>query len=220
MVSSRVASEKSTRMIEVLATSASPAELLCGKVLGVGTAGFLQVSVFYTALLALGGAALHRLSGLSDYAAGILSGIVSSAAQNMGAVFLYLLLGFFQLAFIYGGIGAMSTDNDSVSGFAAIPLQLPSIGYMIAMLAPSISGSALLNAASYIPLVAPFAMPARLGVSEVSLWEVLLSLIIQFSFIALTAVISAKLYRRCMLRYGQPPKIREIFSIITSRSRT
>ena len=214
MVSARVAHEKSSRMIEVLATSASPAELLCGKVLGVSTAGFIQIFTFCSLLLAAVGAAIGKLAALSPELAALLSGVIGQTGVNLPFMLLYLVLGFVQLAFIYGGLGAMSSDTESVSGFAALPLQLPMIGYFIAMLSPMLSGSALLTAASHIPIISPFAMTARLGIEQVQPWEIILSAALQLAAIAVTAVLSARLYRRGMLRYGQPPKFKELLKAI------
>ncbi len=47
LVASSVASEKSTRAMELLITSAKPKSLMFGKVFGAGTAGLLQLAVIF-----------------------------------------------------------------------------------------------------------------------------------------------------------------------------
>ncbi len=209
MVSGRVMHEKHSRMIEVLASSATPAELLCGKVLGVGAAGFSQILLFYSAMLAIGAGFVSRLPGTDEIAV-LLSEMLSAAGGNIAAIFIYMLLGFVLVAFIYGGLGAMSSDTETVSGFAAIPLHLPMLGYFIAMMSPFLADSAILTIASFLPILSPFAMPARICLGQAAVWEIIISMLLQLGCTACAAILSARLYRRGMLRYGQPPKLKEL----------
>ncbi len=212
MVSARVTQEKSTRMIEVLSTTASPTELLCGKVLGVGAAGLAQISVFFTLLLALLWRAAQGIAERSDYFGALMTDMAASLAGSAAPMLCYFLLGFMQMAFIYGGLGAMASSSESVSGFASLPLQLPMLGYLMAMVAPMTGPSGLLTAASFVPFLSPFVMLSRMSVEQVPLWQTALSLAILVASVAGTAVLAARLYRRGMLRYGQPPKWRELLA--------
>ena len=214
LVSNRVVAEKSTRMIEVLANSTTPTELLCGKILGVGSAGLGQVMAFSTAILLSLLSAVGRLSEALPYMSQIFTETVDALSGSIVYTFLYLVLGFFQIAFTYGCIGAISSSAENLSGFVAIPLSLPTIGYFIALLAPTMTDTGVLVFASHFPFLAAFAMPVRMGIENVAVWEVILSLLIQAAVIPLLAIIAAKLYRSYMLRYGQPPRLKELLSSI------
>lgn len=200
MVATRVTAEKGSRTVEVLAASVSPEAMLCGKVLGVGAAALLQMAVFY--------------SGLCLFAGGSMSGIVQQligiSALDVVWMCSYFLLGFALTAFIYGGLGAMVSQTEDLSGIASLPILPLSIGYFISLIATSLGeGGPLLTVASYIPFWSPLVMFSRMAVEEVGVWEILLSLFILLLTTIAAARLSARLYRRGMLRYGKPPKLKE-----------
>ena len=66
-----------------------------------------------------------------------------------------------------------------------------------------------------IPLFSPVAMMARLGIDDVPIWEILLSLAILLASIYLAIKIAAKLFRVGTLMQGKRPGIREIWKVLT-----
>ena len=200
MVAARVTAEKGSRTVEVLASSVSPEAMLCGKVLGVGAAALLQMAVFFSGLCLFAG-------GLPNDMAQQLIGI---SAPDVICMCLYFLLGFALTAFIYGGLGAMVSQTEDLSGVSSLPVMLLSAGYFISLMATTMGrGNALLTIASYIPFWSPLVMFSRMALEEVNVWEILLSLLILLVTTVLAAKLSARLYRRGMLRYGKPPKLKE-----------
>lgn len=200
MVATRVTAEKGSRTVEVLATSVSPEAMLCGKVLGVGAAALLQMAVFFSGLCLFAG-------GMPGNIAQQMIGI---SAIDVVWMCLYFLLGFALTAFIYGGLGAMVSQTEDLSGISSLPIIPLSIGYFISLIATSVGKSGLLLAiASYIPFWSPLVMFSRMALEDVSAWEIILSLLILLLTTAFAAKLSARLYRRGMLRYGKPPKLRE-----------
>lgn len=209
MVATRVTAEKGSRTIEVLAASVSPEAMLCGKVLGVGAAALLQMAVF--------------LSGLCLFAGGIMGDIAKQliGISVLDAVWmcLYFVLGFALTAFIYGGLGAMVSQTEDLSGISSLPLIPLTVGYFISLMATSLGrGGILLTIASYIPFWSPLVMFSRMALEDVSAWEIILSLLILLVTTIFAAKLSARLYRRGMLRYGKPPKLREYIDSLRKTS--
>lgn len=218
MVSMRVMREKSSRMIEVLVTSASPEELLCGKVLGVGAAGLGQVLLFFVLLILCTSSLAEKLSLYFGRGLSFVSELIELIAAVALPALLFLLLGFFQLAFIFGALGAASSDTESVSGLAALPLRIPSLGYILAMFAPMLTGTEFLTVVSLLPMLSPFVMPVRLCVESVPTWELVLSIAFQVASIVASAALSARLYRDWMLRFNErPPRVRELLRTLMGR---
>ncbi len=209
MVATRVASEKSSRTMEVLATSVSPAELLCGKVMGVGAAGLLQISVFILAAVGLIKGMLARAPLLSVVAAQLLD----ISVFDIACLVLYFVLGFLLYAFIFGAMGSMVSRTEDLSGVVSLPTYLFMIGYFIAMFA-SLGGetNALMKIASFVPFWSPVTMFSRMSVEEVPLAQVAISMLILVITAAAAAWLSARIYRSGMLRYGKPPRIKEIIN--------
>ncbi|MBQ9993126.1 MAG: ABC transporter permease [Clostridia bacterium] len=214
MVATRIATEKGSRTMELLATSATPNELICGKVMGVGAASLTQLFVFLLLAFGMVGAAVKASPVLS----GLFSSLLSFSLLDILWLCLYFFLGFLMIAFVYGGLGSMVSQVEDLSGLSSLPMSVFMLGYFVAI-GTSVSGqsSPLLRIASLVPLWSPMTMFARMSVETVPVWEILLSLALLAGFAALAALAAAKLYRTGMLRYGKPPKLREIISVIKSK---
>ena len=210
MVANRVATEKSSRTMEVLATSVSPVELLCGKVAGVGAAGLGQILMFFFVIVFILRSVLKRIGAL-DY---MMQGVSFSALDVLWLA-LYFILGFLIIAFIYGGLGSMVSQVEDLSGLSSLPMGVFMIGYFIAITA-TMTGrtNILLRVGSFVPFWSPMVMFSRMSVEEVPVWQILVSLALLAATSALFAVLSARLYRAGMLRYGKPPKLKEIIGAL------
>ena len=206
MVAMRVTAEKGSRTIEVLATSVSPVDLLCGKVVGVGAAAMLQTPTY---LLLTGLLALYSVSRSADLAA-LIAGIGISGWDVL-LLCAYFLLGFTLNAFLYGGLGAMVSQPEDLSGLASLPTTLLMGGYLIGIVCTSTgTPNLLLRIASFVPFWSPVVMFSRMSMEEVRPAEIIVSLALLVGMIIVAARLAARLYRRGMLRYGKPPKLREL----------
>lgn len=209
MVATRVAAEKGSRTMEVLATSVSPVELLCGKVMGVGAAGLLQMAVFIVGAAAIISGVLSRSPVMSVMAAQLLD----ISGFDIACMVMYFILGFLVYAFVFGALGSMVSRMEDLSGVASLPMYLLMIGYMIAVFA-SVGGEsgALMKVASFVPFWSPVVMFSRMSVESVPVIQVVISLVLLAVTAALTAWLSARIYRSGMLRYGKPPRLKEIIN--------
>ncbi|MBP3414732.1 MAG: ABC transporter permease [Clostridia bacterium] len=212
MVATRVASEKGSRTMELLATSASVRELLYGKVLGVGAAGLIQISVFIVSAVFL--LNISSGSGISTIAA--LAANITAADIVFACA--YFILGFLLMAFLFGGLGAMVDQLEDLSGIANIPVYIFMAGYLIAVFSTgSGSVSPLMVFASYFPFWSPVTMFSRMSAENVANWEVIVSLAILLASCLLAARVSVKLYASGMLRYGKAPGIKAILKSINQK---
>jgi len=66
--------------------------------------------------------------------------------------------------------------------------------------------------ASFIPPLSPFAMLARLMVSDVAPWEVALSAGILLATIAIVGLATIRIYATGVLLYGQRPGLRRFIA--------
>lgn len=208
LVATRVATEKSTRTMELLATSATPVELMCGKVFGVAAASLAQLLSFIAIAAGLIWGAVSAFPSVTT----LLASFLSVSALDVVWFCLYFLFGFLMIAFVYGGLGSMVAQVEDLSGLVSVPLYVFMVGYFIAIGA-SVSGgpNAILRISSMIPLWSPMTMFARMSVENVPTAQIVISLALLAGFSVLMALFAARLYRKGMLRYGKPPRISEIF---------
>ncbi len=207
LVAVNVATEKSTRTMELLLTSASSRSLLMGKVLGTGAAVMLQIILFFctaSAVVTVG-------AGASPAIAAVLDTVMTLSAADAVCFAAFFALGFLLIAFIFGALGSLVNQIEDLSALISLPNTVFMIGYFIAVMVSS-SGSAgtFGKVCSFIPFWSPMVMTVRMAVEEVPFAEILVSLLLQGAACAAAALLSAKIYRMGTLMYGKAPKISEV----------
>ncbi|MCQ1537007.1 ABC transporter permease [Methanosarcina sp. KYL-1] len=198
-----VSEEKENRVIEVLLSSATPTELLAGKVLGLGAVGLLQITVWLSAV-ALGSAYALPLT-------------IEPFLLLLSLV--YFLLGFLFFASLMAGVGAVTSslqESQQVAGIFTFAAAAPLIFMQFLLTKPD---SPLAVFLSLFPLTSPVSMLVRIGASEVPFYQIAASLLILFVSIHGVIVFSSRLFRAYLLMYGKRPGLREILRNMRADSR-
>ena len=175
-VATGVAAEKSSRVMELMISAASPRQMLTGKVVGIGGAGLTQyLAIAIPALVVLAFqdriAAAVLGAGWSDGAP--LVGLTPALLAGYGV---FYLLGFTLFALIYASMGSFVSRPDDLQTLS-LPLSLVAmLGYLMAIVALGGGGGAWIRIASFLPPFSPFVMLARLMVAAVEPWEIVLSI--------------------------------------------
>ena len=219
LVMSSVAEEKTSRIAELLIASVNPTALLSGKILASATLGFLQLAIWIATAVFLGGGAPQGAHGISSPGNELfsLSNLLDVITPGIVVAFLvYFIIGFLQLSTLFAGAASLINRTEDL-GSVALPLVMPVVAALfIAMAALAVPDSPLAVITSYVPILAPFVMFARIAVSNVPLWQIALSLAINLVALYVIAVLAGKIYRVGMLLYGRTPSIGQIWSVIRS----
>lgn len=211
MVATNVATEKSSRAMEVLITSAKPTAMMFGKVLASCSAGFVQI-------VAVFGSALVFYNVNMDYwkENALVRSIFNIPSRLLVYMLIFFVLGFLIYAFLFGAIGSTATKVEDINT-STMPLTiLFVIAFMVVMLSMN-SGevdNTLMTVCSYIPFTSPMAMFTRIAMSTVPMYEILISIVILIGSCIGIGVISAKIYRVGVLLYGTTPKIGAIIKAV------
>jgi ABC-2 type transport system permease protein len=216
LVMSSVAEEKTSRIAELLIASVNPIALLTGKILASATLGFLQLAVWIAAAVYLGGGNASQDAGSSG-AALSLSNALDVLTPGMVIAFLvFFIIGFLQLSTLFAGAASLINRTEDL-GSLALPLVMPIVfAFIIAIAALGSPDAPLAVICSYLPLLAPFVMFARIAVSNVPVWQIALSIGINLIALYAIAVFAGKIYRVGMLLYGRSPSLRQVWSVIRS----
>ena len=210
MVATNVATEKSSRAMEILVTSAKPTSMMFGKVLASCIAGFSQlVLVFGTAIL------LYNVNKEA-----LSNPLIASIFDIPIELFIYLIvffvLGFLIYAFMFGAIGSTASKLEDINTSVMPITFLFIIAFMVVMF--SMSSGSVDNTAmlvcSYIPFTSPMAMFTRICMSTVAWYEIAISIAILIGSTVGIGVLSAKIYRVGVLLYGMPPKFSTIMKTV------
>jgi ABC-2 type transport system permease protein len=211
-VATGVATEKSSRVMELMISAASPRQMLTGKVVGIGGAGLTQY-------LLIAVPALLVLAFQDQIAAGILGSSWASGAPIVGLTpglllgyGVFFLLGFTLFALIYAAMGSFVSRPDDLQTLS-LPLSLVAMsGYLLAIMTLSRGATDITTLFSFIPPFSPFVMLARLMVDQVKPWEIVASVAILVVAVVFVAFLATRMYAAGVLLYGQRPGLRTFFA--------
>jgi len=210
-VATSVATEKSSRAMELLITSAKPVNLMFGKVLGSGLAGLTQM-----VLLLGSGFAFYNLNKRYWEGNMAIQSIFDMPLEIMLYTILFFLLGYFLYSFLYGAFGSLANKTEDINTSVLPVTYLFLAAFFISM--TGLSGgninSPLLIAGSYIPFTSPMAMFVRICMSDVKAIEITISVAILILSTIIIGYISAGIYRIGVLLYGKPPKLKEVLKMV------
>ena len=92
---------------------------------------------------------------------------------------------------------------------------LPIIAALVlALVALDAPNAPVVVVTSFIPLLAPFTMFARIATAEPPFWQVGLSAGVNVLALFGIALLAGRLYRVGMLLYGRPPSLRQVWTTI------
>jgi ABC-2 type transport system permease protein len=208
-VAGSVAEEKSSRVMELLVTAATPRQLLTGKLLGTGAAALTQYGALILALGAgflLQGAAAERLLGSS----GIDLSLPGLTMPTVLVALLFFVGGFILYCTLYAAAGSMVSRQEDVQQ-AGAPLMIAAMaGYFVSFGALSTPDAAWVQVASYIPFVSPYLVAIRAAFGTIAPWEVPIIFVILLVTIAAAIWLAARIYSAGVLLYGQRLSIRQV----------
>lgn len=191
-VATSVATEKASRVAEVLLAVVPARSLLYGKVIGVGLVGFASVAVAATPLL------IKTFAG-GNVPESLGSTILSSGAWLAGGIVVYLLLA--------AMLGALVDRTEDVGG-AVAPLTVGLVAIYLVSIPTSESTIGVVL--SIVPLSSPIAMPARLAIGVAEPWQIVTSLVAMALAVVFVARVAASVYGRAIVRTGRRLKLREV----------
>ena len=208
-----VVEEKTSRIAELLVASMSPIPLLYGKIAAAVAAGLIQMVCWIVAGVLFGSGGTHAgaASAVPDF-----SGLLGGSVSGMEAIAFVVLfvLGLLQYALLFAAVGSLINRTEDL-GSVSLPIVLPIIaGLLISMSALQMPDTNWAVGASFVPLLSPFVLFARIAMSQVPVWQIALGFAINFATVYFVATIAGKLYRVGMLLYGRPPSLTQVWNVL------
>jgi ABC-2 type transport system permease protein len=196
--------EKNNRVMEIMVTSVTPLQLMTGKIIGLGALGIVQLIVWIAVAIAVFvfGADLDFLKG------------VTFPFDLAVIAVLYFLMGYFLIASIMAGIGAVVGSEQESRQYAGIFTMVFAIPYFFMIAFITNPNGPIPVTLSLIPFTAPMAMVMRAGLTSVPWWQLILSSIILLFTIALFIWAAAKIFRWGLLLYGKSARPRDLIRVV------
>lgn len=195
-----IASEKGTRIMEVILSSTNAATHFYGKLIAIFLVSLTQIFVYIFAFI-LFAVLSKRFFDISQF-------IKELPTANILVPFLTYVMAYFLLGvLIYTALAALcgslvSKSEDTPKAITPI-VYLSMIGYMVGLVfGMSDPQNLILKICSYIPFLSSTTMPVRLAYGTATGTEVLISLVILAVSTVLVILFSAKLYKTNVLVYS------------------
>jgi ABC-2 type transport system permease protein len=200
-----MAEEKENRVMEMVLSSVTPGELMTGKLLGLGAAGFLQLLVWIG----------MSVVGVVAFALGIVlePGLVAFCV-------LFFLLGYVLYGALILGFGALGTNFRESQQMAAFWQFVGVSPVFIVMALFEAPQGALARVFSLIPFTAPTTIMFRYAIDPqgTPILDIVAAALILVASTYFALKFSARLYRAGLLLYGKRPGLREIWRWLRAAS--
>ncbi|MDO8549922.1 MAG: ABC transporter permease [Ignavibacteria bacterium] len=196
-----VVEEKSSRIVEVLLSSASSTELMAGKVIGIVITEVIQMAIWLLPVVMLITTSWFMLPA-------------EFMLQLDLSYILYFLINFtialFTFVGLFATVGAIfDNPQDAQSGVWPLMI-LVIIPFLIAMSLQSNPQSNVAKITSLLPFTSLMVMPARFALVDVPVWELALSFAINLAVLFAIFPLAGKIYRVGILVTGKKPKWSEV----------
>lgn len=224
MVLTSVVEEKASRVIDVMVTSATPFQLMMGKILGIAAVAVTQIAIWAILVISASKFLLPALMPTDAAASGdaMLTAILGTIgdAGYLAMIFTYMLLfiigGFLLYASLYAASGSAVDSVQDGQQFNSIIMMPIIISIIVMMSVFNDPNSPLAVWSSMIPFTSPIVMMARIPFG-IPTWEIILSLVLLYATFLLTTWLAAKIFRVGIFMHGKRPSWSELWQWVRSK---
>ena len=196
-VATAIASEKSSRVMEVMITKVAPIPMMYGKILGIGLASLTQLFIFIGSFFVWSNLAIFKVPEGS-----IVQTIMDTITwETASYIFVFFIIGYFIYATLFAIIGSMVSRPDDLST-ATMPIVIVLMASLIVemLFVMDYPDGKIAMISSYIPFTAPMSVLVRIVYHTISPVEIVVTLSVMVLFIALFAAFAARIYPKGVLK--------------------
>ncbi|HEU4414750.1 MAG TPA: ABC transporter permease [Candidatus Angelobacter sp.] len=202
--------EKTSRIMEVMLSTASAKEMMAGKIMGVGAVGLTQVGIWAAASSVYATFVLVAASPIT----GSIKGVINPALLTYFTV--YFLLGYVLYSTLCAAVGSMVNSEQEAQQmqFLVMMPMILSVIFIVNIFQNPNSNIALFG--SLFPFTAPLVMFSRIAMQggQTPTWQIALSIGLMVATIYGMVWLCGRIYRVGILMYGKKPNLPEIMKWI------
>ncbi|HEY2467203.1 MAG TPA: ABC transporter permease [Terracidiphilus sp.] len=200
-VARSIIQEKTSRIFEVMLAITRPADMLAGKLIGVGAVGLTQIGIWLVA-----GAILIA----TPLASSFLTGSIHISVTETVLFPVYFLLGYLLYSSLFAGLAASCETEQELQMYMPLAAAPTWLSFSLILVVINDSNSLWAVAGSLFPPTAPIIMFLRMASETPPKWQFALSIGLLVASIWVVLWISAKLYRVGILMYGKRATLPEL----------
>lgn len=199
IIGTEIASEKGTRIMEVILSSVSSTVHFFGKLAGILLVSLTQI-IIYVVMALIAYPFIKKMEFIQELFQGIDVGAILNGL--IGTTLIYFVLGIVLYAGLAAFFGSLVTKIEDVSKAVTPLLFLAMIGFYGGLFAFASPNQLIVKIGSQIPLFTPFIMPFRVASETVSTAGIVISIIVMIVFTILCTLLSLVMYRSNVLVYS------------------
>lgn len=237
LVAQAIATEKTSRVMELLLTSVRPLAVIIGKIAAIGLVSITQIAVLglcttvtmlFSAPFGLLGQVLGSVpAAAADVETQMIVGELQAAFANINLlsivwIVIIFILGFLFYALLAGLIGASVSRIEDLQS-AMQPLSLIGVfGFYLAYM-PKIfdietgDSNIFTVIGMYLPISSPFALPSAIMLNEISLLQTVVAVAVLALLDVLMCVLVARVYENIILHTGDRIKLGTLLKMAGSK---
>lgn len=218
MVMQSVIEEKNNRVLEVMASSVRPFEMMLGKILGVASVAVVQIIIW---AVFIGGIAYFVMpyilpdASQGDMPSGMIQAVmmltdIGYILKVLSSLLVFVVGGFLLYAAMFAAVGS-AVDSPQDAQQLQTPITLPIILSLLLML--SVINDPTSDIAfwfSMIPLTSPIVMMARIPYG-IPAWEIALSITLLYATFIAVVWGAGKIYKVGILMHGKKPNLKDLW---------
>ena len=199
-----ITTEKTSKIVETLATSTSPKIIVIGKTVGVGIVGLMQVILIVTTIIISANVFLEK-----EFLDPILE-MINITPFSVFITLIYFILGFFTYAFLYALTGSLVSKPEDIQSANTPVSMLAMVGFYLGYFSIAIDPTGSVSSfAAIFPFSAPFCMPSRIMKGLAGTGDIVLSIVILIAVVAIIAKIAISIYSSAILNYGSKLSLKD-----------
>ncbi|WZY00107.1 ABC transporter permease [Bacillus sp. FSL W7-1360] len=195
MIATEVATEKSSRVMELIVSSVNPIIQMFAKLTGIAVVTLVSMASLLIA--AVIGATLGDM-GIDQ----LINGEMIDLGL-LGYAFIAIVMGYA----LYGGIaamlGALVSRTEDVQQAVQPLVFLALAAFFMSIFGFAVADTPFIKVASYIPFFSPQLLILRIGQGVIAPWEIVLILAILVVSVIIVNLLAARVYKGGVLMYGK-----------------
>ncbi|WP_044747303.1 ABC transporter permease [Bacillus alveayuensis] len=199
MIAMEVATEKSSRIMEILISSVPPVTQMFAKIFGIALLGLTQLALW----LMIGYISIKQ--NLNEMEGGFFTffGFENTSLSTIIYALIFFILGYLLYATMAALLGSLVSRIEDVQQMITPLMLLVVAGFMLAIFGLGNPEASYVTITSYIPLFTPMLMFLRVGMLDLPIWEPLVGIALLIATIILLAIFGARVYKGGVLMYGK-----------------
>ena len=227
MLGSEINEEKSTRSMEIIISNVSPkthffSKILASNIFVIGQGILLFLYAFIGLLIRNSIGITSSASSITDSIGEVwqtlsTSGLMDKMYYIIPLTLILMVLSFLAYSLVAGILASMTVNVEDFQQIQTPIMLVCLLSYYLAIMAGMFEGSTIIRILSYLPFISCLLAPALLVIGQITVIDVLISIIALIVFIFIAIKYGLKIYKVGILNYYTDKMWYRLFKAVKSK---